>query len=90
MGHLEDRLVLDVRRAYILKDALKEAKKEKFSPKWMVKVWLCHIAGEKIFLAIPHRLNFYPMDFLSHITKFHRFYGHHYHMGENLFPLTFL
>lgn len=38
IGHLEDKLVLDVRRAYIVKDALREAKKEKFNPKRMVKV----------------------------------------------------
>ena len=39
IGHLEDKLVLDVRRAYIVKDALREAKKEKFNPKRMVKVY---------------------------------------------------
>ena len=69
--HCGARLVLDVQRAYILEGALKEAEKEKYNPKWMVKVWLYHIAGEKnFFLAIPllsHRLNFYPMDFLPRI-----------------------
>lgn len=38
IGHIEDKVVLDVRRAYIVKDALKEAKKEKFNPKKMIKV----------------------------------------------------
>ena len=38
MGSVEHRLVLDVRRDFIIKDALKEADKEKFDPKKFVKV----------------------------------------------------
>lgn len=37
-GSIEDKLVLDVRRAFIVKDALREAKKEKFNPKRLIKV----------------------------------------------------
>ena len=39
IGNIEDKLVLDVRRAYIVKDALREAKKAKFDPKRLIKVY---------------------------------------------------
>ena len=38
MGSVADRLVIEVRRKLILKDALKEANKEKFCVKKYVKV----------------------------------------------------
>ena len=38
-AHIENnKVVLDVRRSYIVKDALREAKKEKFNPKRLIKV----------------------------------------------------
>ncbi len=38
MGSITDRLIIEVRRKLILKDALKEANKEKFCVKKYVKV----------------------------------------------------
>ena len=40
MGNVEQRLLLEVRRSHIVKDALKEAHKERFDVKKFVKVWL--------------------------------------------------
>ncbi len=38
MGSVTDRLVLDIRRAFVILDSLKEARKEKFNPCKFVKV----------------------------------------------------
>ena len=38
MGNMEQRLVLEVRRSHIVKDSLKEAKKERFDVKKFLKV----------------------------------------------------
>lgn len=42
IGSIDDWLVLEVRRKYIMKDALKEARKEKFDVKKLVKVATGH------------------------------------------------
>lgn len=42
MGSVAERLVLDVRRSFIMKDSLKEAKKEKFDHRKFVKVSQCY------------------------------------------------
>ena len=56
IGNIEDKLVLesDVRRAYIVKDALRGAKKAKFDPKRLIKVLVYNYVCELIEVSLNH------------------------------------
>lgn len=63
MGSVEDRLILEVRRKFIMKDALKEARKEKFNVKKFVKVKRKYLpskgggGGELDVILLPNHTN---------------------------------
>ena len=48
MQSVNDHLRLDVRRAYIVSDSLKEARKEKFNPHKFVKVSTVEYTGPQL------------------------------------------